>query len=37
MKMTRDIHDIVGGLLMSAAGLFFALPHFGIKLPMLGM
>lgn len=25
MKMTRDIHDLVGGLLMSAAGLFFAL------------
>lgn len=25
MKTTRDIHDIVGGLLMTAAGLFFAL------------
>lgn len=25
MKVTRDIHDIVGGLLMAAAGLFFAL------------
>lgn len=25
MKVTRDIHDIVGGLLMSAVGLFFAL------------
>lgn len=25
MKVTRDIHDIVGGLLMSATGLFFAL------------
>ena len=25
MKTTRDIHDIVGGLLMTAAGLFFAI------------
>lgn len=25
MKTTRDIHDLVGGLLMTAAGLFFAL------------
>lgn len=25
MKTTRDIHDIVGGLLMTAAGIFFAL------------
>lgn len=25
MKVTRDIHDIIGGLLMSATGLFFAL------------
>lgn len=24
MKNTRDIHDLVGGLLMTAAGLFFA-------------
>ncbi|HVR51641.1 MAG TPA: tripartite tricarboxylate transporter TctB family protein [Pseudorhodoferax sp.] len=24
MKTTRDIHDIVGGLLMTAAGIFFA-------------
>jgi hypothetical protein len=25
MKNTRDIHDLVGGLLMTATGLFFAL------------
>lgn len=25
MKTTRDIHDLVGGLLMTATGLFFAL------------
>lgn len=25
MKITRDIHDLIGGLLMMAAGLFFAL------------
>ncbi len=25
MKITRDKHDLVGGLLMTAAGLFFAL------------
>eukprot|EP01036_Dinobryon_divergens_P041858 gene41858-55523_t len=25
MKITRDIHDLIGGLLMVAAGLFFAL------------
>ncbi|WP_066271849.1 tripartite tricarboxylate transporter TctB family protein [Hydrogenophaga palleronii] len=25
MKTTRDLHDLVGGLLMTAAGLFFAL------------
>ena len=25
MNTTRDIHDIVGGLLMTAAGLFFAI------------
>lgn len=25
MKITRDIHDIIGGLLMTATGLFFAL------------
>lgn len=25
MKITRDQHDLVGGLLMTAAGLFFAL------------
>lgn len=24
MKITRDIHDLVGGLLMAAAGLYFA-------------
>lgn len=24
MKITRDIHDLVGGLLMTAAGIFFA-------------
>lgn len=25
MKVTRDVHDIIGGLLMTAAGLFFAI------------
>lgn len=33
MKTTRDIHDLVGGLLMATTGLFFALYgqsyHFG--------
>ncbi|THU02494.1 tripartite tricarboxylate transporter TctB family protein [Lampropedia puyangensis] len=25
MKVTRDLHDIIGGLLMTATGLFFAI------------
>lgn len=41
-KMDTDVNvpAIVGGViaaLLVIAGLFFALPHFGIKLPMLGM
>ena len=35
-----NVPAIVGGVvaaLLVIAGLFFALPHFGIKLPMLGM
>lgn len=41
-KMDTDVNvpAIVGGViaaLLVIAGLFFALPHFGINLPMLGM
>ena len=41
-KMDTDVNvpAIVGGViaaLLVIAGLFFALPHFGIKLPMLGI
>lgn len=32
MKITRDMHDIVGGLLMTAAGLFFA--FYGSRYPI---
>ena len=39
-KADVNVPAIVGGViaaLLVIAGLFFALPHFGIKLPMLGM
>ena len=39
-KADVNVPAIVGGViaaLLVIAGLVFALPHFGIKLPMLGM